>query len=273
VAVRPQSCKLAPVIDSDCETWTLSAMRSRKRNDFRRFRDAAALVGSDVRLTWLVNQLRMAVMARTSNTDERRSQIVDGLQVVMATHGYERATVAEIAKAASLTPGLVHYHFETKQEILLALIERLAGVWRARAARRQEIDAEPRERLGLLLDAWLGLDERADAAAVACWVTLSGEALRQPAVRELYVGALREAKGALEHAVREVLVGESRAASEATAIAAALIAAIQGYLQLGVLAAGLVPRASAARTLRAMANGAIEAQPMAAARGTKRGKR
>jgi hypothetical protein len=92
-------------------------------------------------------------------------------------------------------------------------------------------------------------------------------------VRELYVAALREAKAALEHAVREVLELESRVASEAAAIASALMAAIQGFLQLGVLAAGLVPRASAARTLRAMAKGAIDAQPSAAARGAKRGKR
>lgn len=213
-------------------------------------------------------------MSRPRNTDERRAQIVDGLQAVMATHGYERATVAEIAKAASLTPGLVHYHFESKQQILLALIDRLAGVWRARAAHEASPGDVPRERLGRLLDAWLGLDARADAAAVACWVTLSAEALRQPAVRELYVAALREAKAALEHAVRDVLEREQRAATEAAAIAAALMAAIQGYLQIGVLAAGLVPRASAARTLRAMAEGAIEAQPgAAAARGTKVGKR
>ncbi|HKU40068.1 MAG TPA: TetR/AcrR family transcriptional regulator [Polyangiales bacterium] len=212
-------------------------------------------------------------MPRPSNTDERRSQIVDGLQAVMATQGYERATIAEIAKAASLTPGLVHYHFESKQQILLALIERLAGVWRSRAAAEATDDDDRRARLGQLLDAWLGLDARADAAAVACWVTLSGEALRQPAVRELYVAALREAKAALEHAVREVLESEQRATAEAAAIAAALMAAIQGYLQLGVLAAGLVPRASAARTLRTMAHGAIDAQRSAAQRATKAGKR
>ena len=205
-------------------------------------------------------------MPRPSNTDERRAQIVDGLQAVMATHGYEGATIAAIAKASDLTPGLVHYHFETKQQILLALIEKLAGVWRARAVHESWPGDSARERLGKLVDAWLGLDARADAAAMACWVTLSGEALRQPAVRELYVAALREAKAVVEHAVREVLDGERRVASEAAAIAAALMAAMQGYLQLGVLAGGLVPRASAARTLRAMAYGAIEAQPKAGKR-------
>jgi hypothetical protein len=38
------------------------------------------------------------------------------------------------------------------------------------------------------------------------------------------------------------------------------MAAIEGYLQLGTLGGGIVPRASAARTLRAMAFGALDAQ-------------
>lgn len=181
----------------------------------------------------------------------------------MAAHGYEGATIAEIAKAAGLTPGLVHYHFETKQQILLALIEKLAGVWRARAAHEGSSGDAPRERLSRLFDAWLGLDARSDAAAMACWVALSAESLRQPAVREIYVSALREAKSALQDAVTEALREERRSTSEGAAIAAALMAAIQGYLQLGILAAGLVPRASAARTLRVMASGALDAQPKA----------
>ena len=40
----------------------------------------------------------------------------------MADRGYERASVTAIAKAAGLTPGLVHYHFHNKKEILLALV-------------------------------------------------------------------------------------------------------------------------------------------------------
>ena len=56
-------------------------------------------------------------MARPSNTEERRQQIVEGLLRVMAERGYERASIAEIAKAAGLSPGLVHYHFTEKQEL------------------------------------------------------------------------------------------------------------------------------------------------------------
>jgi hypothetical protein len=75
---------------------------------------------------------------------------------------------------------------------------------------------------------------------------------------------VREAVAALQNAVREVLEHEGRSASESAAIAAGLMAAIEGYLQLGTLGGEIVPRASAARTLRAMAGAVIDAQPAAA---------
>jgi len=63
-------------------------------------------------------------MARPSNTDERRGQIVAALQAVMARAGYAGATIAAIARQAELAPGLVHYHFKDKRDHRLP-IERL----------------------------------------------------------------------------------------------------------------------------------------------------
>lgn len=198
-------------------------------------------------------------MARRSNTAERRAQIVAALGRVMAERGYDGASVAAIAEAAGLTPGLVHYHFRSKQEILLALLEHLAATVRARVERAG--GDTPRERLGRLVDAFLALDAAADAGAVACWVTLGAEALRQEEVRRLYAGATAESVEALEAAVRAVLADEGRSTREARAIAAGALAAIQGYMVTSVAVPGAVPRGSAARTLRAMVLGAVEAQP------------
>ena len=64
-------------------------------------------------------------MPRPSNTDERRAQIADALKRVMARKGYDGATVNDIAAEADLTPGLVHYHFRNKLEILLTEIVKI----------------------------------------------------------------------------------------------------------------------------------------------------
>jgi TetR/AcrR family transcriptional repressor of bet genes len=200
-------------------------------------------------------------VARPSNTETRREEIVLGLQRAMAERGYEKASVAAIAEAAGLTPGLVHYHFASKQEILLDLLERLARIWRGRAAALNP--ASPRERLGALLDAWLALDATSDRDAVACWVALGAEAIRQPEVRAPYERAVRAAQAELADAVRGCLEAEQRALAESELIAAGLMAAISGFMQLGVATTGVIAAGSAARTLRAMAFAAIDAQPSA----------
>ena len=79
-------------------------------------------------------------MPRPSNTEERQAQITGALMKVMAKRGYDGASVADIAKAARLTPGLVHYHFKSKQEILLAALRDLVA--------RHDANLEVKRKLG-----------------------------------------------------------------------------------------------------------------------------
>ena len=64
-------------------------------------------------------------MSRPAITESRRQQIVDGMYHLMISRGYEAATIRRIATAARLTPGLIHYHFKNKLQILRAVLERL----------------------------------------------------------------------------------------------------------------------------------------------------
>jgi TetR/AcrR family transcriptional regulator, transcriptional repressor of bet genes len=193
-------------------------------------------------------------VARPSNTEERRQQIVQGLLRVMAERGYERASIAEIAKAAGLSPGLVHYHFTQKQEVLLALVEQLAERGRERVRRRLEkAGPEPRARMEAFLDAFLSTGEDADPGAVSAWVTISAEAVRQPEVREAYEKVVRADLGQLE-----AVVGARLGPERARAVSAGLFAAIQGYFVLSTAAPGLIPPGSAASTVKRMAAGLLE---------------
>jgi TetR/AcrR family transcriptional repressor of bet genes len=169
-------------------------------------------------------------VGRPSNTEERRQQIVAGLLRVMAERGYEGASVAAIAKAAELTPGLVHYHFKDKQEILLTLAEQLA--------------ARLHERVASRLARVKGGDARAKVDA---------EAIRQPEVRAIYEKVVRTDIAQLEELVAAV-TGKRRA----PAVAAGLFAAIQGYFVLAASVPGLVPPGSAASTVKRMAAGLLD---------------
>ena len=194
-------------------------------------------------------------MARPSNTEERRQQIVQGLLRVMSERGYERASIAEIAKAAGLSPGLVHYHFAEKQEVLLTLVEQLArGVRERVTARLERTRGGARGRVEAFLEAFLATGDGADATAVAAWVTISAEAVRQPEVRAAYEKVVRA-----DLAQLEALVGEVVDRRRARAMAAGLFAAVQGYFVLAAAAPGLVPPGSAASTVKRMAAGLFDA--------------
>jgi len=201
-------------------------------------------------------------MPRPSNTEQRRKEIVLALSRVMAERGYDGASVIEIARAAGLAPGLIHYHFASKGEILLALVDYLKGVVRGRFERRVSgKKVAPGARLEAFIDAHVGLGKDADPSAMACWVTIASEALRKPEVRAVFSEALEEERILLQGLLREVLAEEGRSAARVREIAAAILAAVQGAYQLGLAAPGTIPPGSAAPLIKRMAEGVLAAQP------------
>jgi len=196
-------------------------------------------------------------MPRPQNTDERRAEIVAGLMLAMAEHGYAGATVAKIAKAAGLSPGLIHYHFQSKGEILLALVDDLALGLFARIARKSAGARTPKERLFALLDALVATGDDADARAVAAWVVVSAEALRDDEVNAAWRTATSGIIDALAAAAADVL-GKKRTSKRARLIALALFSSVQGAYQLAAAAPDLLPSGSFAPLLRTMAEGLID---------------
>ena len=201
-------------------------------------------------------------MARPSNTGRRREELVGGLLRVMASRGYGGATIAEIAREAGLPPGIVHYHFESKKAILVGVLDRLSRVVRERYLRRAARAGvtEARGPLFAWIDAHVALGADADPKAMACWVAIGAEALRDPVVRAEYEKVLLEERRTLETLVRGALRAERRSPRAARAIAVALLAAVQGAFQLGCAAPGTVVAGSMAPLLRRMASGLLDAE-------------
>lgn len=94
---------------------------------------------------------------------------------VLASHGYSGATIAAVAVEAGVAPGLVHHHFESKEELLLALLRAMLDQFRRRVA-----GYEAEDPLLAYVDGALKLDERSDVTAARCWVGVFSEALRNP---------------------------------------------------------------------------------------------
>jgi len=196
-------------------------------------------------------------MARPSNRDERRAQIVDGLLRVLPETGYERATIQRIAEAAGLGAGLVHHHFASKLEILLALGERLAEL----VSGRQREARTPRARVDAWIDAHLAQGDDASAEAVACWVALGAEALVHPEVRALHRTLLERRRADLDARLREVCRDEARSTRGLDVLVANVLATVEGYFQIATTAPDVIPRGSAAGATRAMTHRLLDAMP------------
>jgi len=189
-------------------------------------------------------------MPRPPNTEHRREQIVVGMLHVLAEHGYEGASTQRIAHAAKLTPGLIHYHFGSKQEILLALVELLARLAVQRVKMHRARAQDDRARLHAFLDAMLQLGTGANPEAVAAWVAITAEAIREPKVARAVRAVLDSWQREL-HRLCEPLGQNRRAATRA---AAALLAFVQGCFVQAAVAPESIPSGSAAPAARAIAD-------------------
>jgi len=117
-------------------------------------------------------------MGRPSNREARRAEILSAFARVLADHGYAGATIAAIALEAGIAPGLVHHHFESKDELLRGLVHDLVSRFRKRVHHYEAID----DPLLAYVDGALKLDERADLVAAKCWVGVFAEAVRNPSL-------------------------------------------------------------------------------------------
>jgi len=200
-------------------------------------------------------------MSRRSNTAQRRAEIVSALLAVMAEHGYEKASIQLIARKAGLTPGLLHYHFKTKSEILLELVKTLASLSRQRYLDFAAPASSADERLRAYINARLATGPGADPAAVAAWVIIGAEAVRQADVRLVYQEAVRAELALIEALLAACFAERQQPAASIPALAAALLALSEGAFQLASAAPEAMPVGYAATMAMALVGQALGQPP------------
>jgi AcrR family transcriptional regulator len=62
-------------------------------------------------------------MARNKLAHIRKKEIIAGFYECLSRTGHEQITIKDIAKAANVSYGVMHYYFANKKEIVLALVE------------------------------------------------------------------------------------------------------------------------------------------------------
>ena len=197
-------------------------------------------------------------MPRPSNRTLRREEIAEALMRIMAEKGYEGVALSDVAAEAGLTQGLIHYYFKDKMEILLEAQRMLMTRHMVALGMAVHVAGSPSRQVAAFIDFHLGLGATKDPEALACWITLVGEAIRHQPVRddfEKITGSLAEMLAAI---VKQGKSDKQFRCGNPSVAAAALVAAIQGYLVLAATARSVIPRGSAAASTKAMADGLLK---------------
>jgi TetR/AcrR family transcriptional repressor of bet genes len=63
---------------------------------------------------------------RKASKDVRRQQLIEATLEVLARKGYASLTIADVAKAAGLSVGIISFHFEGKDKLLASALRYLA---------------------------------------------------------------------------------------------------------------------------------------------------
>ncbi|MDQ6432763.1 transcriptional regulator BetI [Mesorhizobium sp. LHD-90] len=122
---------------------------------------------------------------RKASKETRRQQLIEATIDSLAKRGYSETTMADVADGAGLSRGIVNFHFESKEKLLVATLQYMADEYSAhwRAALLKAGD-DPARQLSALVQA--DFDRTiCNKRKLAAWCAFWGEAKSRPTYQVL----------------------------------------------------------------------------------------
>lgn len=177
-------------------------------------------------------------MTRPAVKHERREQILEGLFEAMAREGSTGASITDIAKAAGIARGALHYYFSSKDEIRRSLMAHLGHQYTsslAAALDKAEAragDADPEALVRALVRWHFSGDEERSARLLAVWIDFWGQASTDDGLNGVVLDVQERARALCTRAL--AFTGPSRTgaldAGDLRHAAAVLLALVEGGL-------------------------------------------
>jgi len=188
-----------------------------------------------------------AKRGRKASKETRRLQLIEATIDSLAKRGFSETTMADVADGAGLSRGIVNFHFESKDKLLVATLQHMAeeyaGHWRNAIGRAGEKAADQ-------LMALVRCDfDRAICTKrkLAAWCAFWGEAKSRPTYQAL-CGSRDAAYRAVMTDLCQQLIDEEGYALDADEMALAIEALLEGLWLRLMLGTEGVTRDSARHT-------------------------
>jgi len=122
---------------------------------------------------------------RKASKEVRQQQLIEATIDSLAKRGYAETTMADVADGAGLSRGIVNFHFESKEKLLIATLQHMydeySAHWRASL---QKAGDDPARQLQVLV--WADFDRSiCNKRKLAAWLAFWGEAKSRPVYQAL----------------------------------------------------------------------------------------
>jgi AcrR family transcriptional regulator len=98
-----------------------------------------------------------------ARSEDRRADLIRAAYRVMARDGVHRVPLHQIAAEAGVSKGLLIYHFQTKDGLVLAALEWVLATTEARIRERLARSSDPAQAISTVVDAvWVGPEANRD---------------------------------------------------------------------------------------------------------------
>ncbi|TCP49333.1 TetR family transcriptional regulator [Tamaricihabitans halophyticus] len=166
-------------------------------------------------------------MPRPSVEAERREQILSSACRVIADKGFRALRIADVAERTRVSPGIIHYYFANKRELVKAAFEHnFADSLRRRAA-ILDSDQDALTKLRALVEDYLP-DGAETVRAWHVWATLWVEGLHDPELQELNERAYGEWRRLVTSIVRAGQADGQIADTDPVEVANVLVGLLDG---------------------------------------------
>ncbi len=175
---------------------------------------------------------------RTAARDARRRQLIDATMKCIAKKGISGMTLADVARTAGLSQGIVNLHFDSKDNLLRQTLSALADEYRSQFDRTlEQAGPAPADKLLALMQ----LDFRPTVCSpqkLAVWFAFWGEVKSRPTYRRICDAADRYYDDVVRQLCDEIIADGAYQNINAADAAGALAAMTNGLWLSALISPG-----------------------------------
>lgn len=158
----------------------------------------------------------------TDQSIKTSTRILEAAFAVLSRQGYEKTSVKDIAEEAGVAQGLVHYHFKSKQQLVLAVLQFVCAKLELGYAQGEAGAIQAFEHAKAML--------KANRATNALYIQLIGVGLHDEVIGHGVRDFIRTDRANVEEIARQVLGERNASPYPARGIAGVVWAAILGIM-------------------------------------------